>query len=45
MEFRGQVMWGVGTSMWRQGMGRRHWIWSVRRVDGGEYNMECKIDK
>jgi hypothetical protein len=31
---RGQVGWRMGTSMWRQGVGRRYEMWNSRRVDG-----------
>jgi hypothetical protein len=34
-EFRGQVGWGMGISMWRQGMGRRYGMWNSQRGMGG----------
>jgi hypothetical protein len=35
LKFRGQVGWGVGTSMWRQGLWRRYGMWNSQRVDKG----------
>ena len=32
-EFRGQVAWGIGTSMWRQG-GRED-VWDVEQSNDG----------
>ena len=26
--------WGMETSLWRQGVGRRYALWSSQRVDG-----------
>jgi hypothetical protein len=46
MEFRGQIVWGVGASMWRQGgVGRRCGVWRSRKVEGrgqGKEYVECK---
>jgi hypothetical protein len=39
-EFRGQVGLGVGTSTWRQGVGRRYGMWISQRMD--EKSMKYK---
>ena len=33
-EFRGQVEWGMGTFMWRQGIGEK--VWDVEQLEGGQ---------
>jgi hypothetical protein len=32
-EFRDLVGWGVGSSSWRQGAGRKYGMWNCQRVD------------
>jgi hypothetical protein len=42
-EFRGQVGWGLGISMWRWGeVGRRCGMWNSRRVERGQ-GMEYRM--
>jgi hypothetical protein len=46
-EFRGQVGWGLGISMWRQGVGRRYGMWNSLRVGWGDkmWSVKNKIIK
>ena len=36
---------GVGTSSWRQGMGRRYGIWNSQKVDQGQGNKIWDVNK
>jgi hypothetical protein len=41
-EFIGQVWWEMGTSTWRQGVGRRYVMWNNQRVDGRDKTWNVK---